>query len=91
MKLEGRLEIACRDTAVASHLEEVLTPDNVGVPRNQRFSMARVRDSLVFGVESETPASLFSTLISVLRDVALFQEVWLLSSEKDAAAGRRSR
>ena len=79
MKFGARLVVHCASPTVAKSLEDVLTPDNVGVPGAQRFSMSRLERSLTFVVESADLPSLTSTLNSALADAALFQEVWLLS------------
>jgi hypothetical protein len=89
LKSRGRLTVKCESAAVARRLEDVLAPDNTGVPRNQRFAMRRTGESLVFLIESETLPPLVSTVLSILSDATLFQEVWLLSHVRDAAVGRR--
>jgi hypothetical protein len=89
LRARGRLTIKCRDADTANRLEDVLAPDNIGVPRGQRFAMARSGDSLVFLVDSKSLPSLVSTVLSALVDASLFQKVWLLSSGRDAAVGRR--
>jgi len=88
LRARGRLTVKCRDANTAHRLEDVLTPDNTGLPREQRFTMTRDGDSLVFLVDSESLPSLASTLLSILVDTSLFLKVWLLSSGKDAAVGR---
>ncbi|HME19253.1 MAG TPA: hypothetical protein VKF15_05945 [Nitrososphaerales archaeon] len=89
MKTRGRLTVKCRDAAVARQLEDVLAPDNTGVPKDQRFTMRRTGDSLVFLMETGTLPPLVATALSILSDASLFQEVWLLSRGGDAAVGRR--
>lgn len=89
MKASGRLTVRCADSGVARRLEEVLTPDNVGVPKDQRFSMSRRGESLIFGMESETLLPLLSTVSSILEDASLFQEVWLLSRGWETRVRRR--
>jgi len=74
---------------VARQLEDVLAPDNTGVPKDQRFTMRRTGDSLVFLMETGTLPPLVATALSILSDASLFQEVWLLSRGGDAAVGRR--
>jgi hypothetical protein len=89
LKTGGRLTVRCEGAAVARQLEDVLAPDNTGVPRDQRFTMRRAGDSLVFLMESEALPPLVSTALSILSDASLFQEVWLLSRGRDTAVGRR--
>jgi len=84
LKARGRLTIRCKDTETARRLEDVLTPDNVGIPKDQQFAMTRDDGSLVFLVDSMALASLGSTLRSILADASLFQKVSLLSSGQDA-------
>jgi tRNA threonylcarbamoyladenosine modification (KEOPS) complex Pcc1 subunit len=89
LRTEARLSLHCKDPEVAIELEQVLTPDNVGMPYDQRFTMTRKGRTLVFVVDSESPVSTSSTLFSILRDVSLFQEIWLLSRGVDAVVGSR--
>jgi len=89
LRTEARLSLHCKDPEVAIELEQVLTPDNVGMPHDQRFTMTRKDRTLVFVVDSESPVSTSSTLFSILRDVSLFQEIWLLSRGVDTVVGSR--
>jgi hypothetical protein len=82
------LEIRCESPGVAERMAEVLAPDNRGTPSDQRFTMKREGASVTFRVESADMPRAASTLLSVLSDSALFQEVWLLSRGSDAAVGR---
>jgi len=90
LNAECQVTIRCYGQFLARKLGEILAPDNVGIPKEQHFRVSRERESLVYTFESGTLASLFSTAISILRDAALFQEVWLLSRGPNAAVGRRS-
>jgi hypothetical protein len=89
LRTEARLSFHCKDPEVALELEQVLTPDNVGMPHDQRFTMTRRGRTLVFDIGSVSPASTSSTLSSILRDVSLFQEIWLLSRSVDTVVGSR--
>lgn len=91
MKATARLCVNCRDAGIADQLSQVLSPDNVGIPRNQRFSVSRSGRTLAFEVESEDTSSSFSTLLSILADTSLFQEIWLLSREGLDAVGGPER
>jgi hypothetical protein len=65
-------------------LISVLAPDSKRLPDGLRFSM-RVKGGVTeFSIESASPSTSLSTVLALLRDIALFQEVWLLSHEKDA-------
>ncbi|MDG7016515.1 MAG: hypothetical protein JRM82_03970 [Nitrososphaerota archaeon] len=85
MKSSVRLKVVCADEAVAARLESVLAPDNLGVPADQTFSMRRTSRTLSFEVSSPRPRSPLSTLHSVLTDIALFREIWLISPRADAS------
>ncbi|HKT21960.1 MAG TPA: hypothetical protein VJR06_05045 [Nitrososphaerales archaeon] len=79
MKSTALLEITCIDPEVRKGLVSVLTPDNEGGPRGLRISLAATGRKLKVSIEAETPATAVSTCLAFLRDVALFQEIWLLS------------
>ena len=79
MKATLVLKVTCSDKATAKKLSMVLAPDNRGFPSDQRFSMAVGSGSLSFTVESERATSDLTTVLGILRDIALFQEIWLLS------------
>lgn len=76
------LRVRCRNATTAGRLAAVLSPDNKAVPSDQRFAMKLTSDSLTLRVESERARSGFNTVRSVLHDVALFREIWLISREK---------
>ncbi len=78
------LSVRCANRKVRDQLQAVLAPDNVGGPRGMRFSVIPRERSISFRVTSEAPASSLSTAMSLLNDISLFQEVWLLSRQKDA-------
>ncbi len=84
MRTSVRLSIRCSEKEVRTQLESVLSPDNEGAPKGLRFSMSGRAGTLLFRIESAAPSAGLSTAIAVLRDVSLFQEVWLLSRRKDA-------
>ena len=79
MRVRGQLTVACRNVDLARRLEEVLAPDNVSVPQGQRLAMSRAGGTLIFLVDSDTLPPFVSTVLSILTDASLFQEVWLLS------------
>jgi len=76
------LKVGCGNAAIAKKLAAVLAPDNRAIPSDQRFAMSARSAVLTFNVESERARSGFNTIRSVLRDVELFREIWLISSEK---------
>jgi hypothetical protein len=81
LNASAELNVACRDVETRKDLVSVLTPDNEGGPRGLRVSLSGRGKTLEILVESETVATAFSTSIAFLRDIALFQEVSLLSRQ----------
>jgi hypothetical protein len=88
LKLTAALVLRCADASVASKLGDVLAPDNVGIPRSQRFATSVSGREISFEVEASKVTSVSSVLNSLLKDAQLFQEVWLLSRGSRAAVGR---
>jgi hypothetical protein len=84
MKTTIRLSIRCADVRVCHHLVSVLTPDNEGAPHGMTLKMEARKETLEFMIASDSPSGAVSTAMAVLRDVLLFQEVWLLSLARDA-------
>jgi len=83
MRTTIRLSIRCTNVRVRRQLVSVLTPDNDGTPRGMTLRMRARNEILEFQIESDSPSGAVSTAIAVLRDVLLFQEVWLLSRARD--------
>ena len=79
MKPKATLALRLSNAEVRKSLGSVLAPDNEGGPRGLRLSMTGKGASMEFQVESNSPASVLSTVLALLRDIVLFQEVWLLS------------
>ena len=88
MKTTVDLTVDCADATVRMKLASVLAPDNEGAPQGMKLSMVGAGRGLGFKIESGSPTSALSTALAILRDVTLFQEVWLLSQSKDAKAHR---
>jgi hypothetical protein len=84
------IEIRCTNSGLAKQLANVLSPDNLGAPKKQRFSMSVSHSSLLFDFSTDTIDSLEATVDSILDDVGLFQEVWLLSSQGEGFDRRRA-
>lgn len=89
MKVTAELELRMHDADSARRLSAVLAPDNEGLPRGLKLSVSRGTRLLAYRVDSGSPTSAVSTALALLRDIVLFQEVWLLSRRKDAR-GRRT-
>jgi hypothetical protein len=88
MKTTLNLRLQCAGVGVRRALSSVLAPDNEGAPRGLEISMVGEGRVLQFSVRSETPSTVISTVVALLRDVALFQEVWLLSRRGEARVSR---
>ncbi len=80
MKLKFEMKVRCMRARTAAKLAEVLEPDNRSIPSDQRFSMSRLGKTLVFKVESARAPSALASVASLLNDIHLFKEVWLLST-----------
>ena len=84
MSASVRLSVRCADDRVGRDLRSVLTPDNEGVPRGLRFSMGGSGRVVEFHIGSESPSTALSTSVALLRDISLFEQVWLLSRPYDS-------
>ena len=82
MRTTISLAFRCAGAGNAKKLEAALTPDNRGVPKDQKFSMKREGAGLVISISSERAPSAFTTANSLLVDANLFQEVLLASSHE---------
>jgi hypothetical protein len=83
MKTTATLLLEFGDDAARRSLDSVLAPDNEGLPRGLMLSMKGADRRLEVKVESDSPSTAISTTLALLRDITLFQEVWLLSHGKD--------
>ena len=82
MKARAVLEVTCKDRGARDSLTSVLTPDNEGGPRGLGIRLERKTKKLTILMEADSAATAMSTSLAFLRDIALFQEVWLLSQPK---------
>lgn len=88
MNTDAALTILLASPAAQSSLRSVLTPDNEGAPHGTRLSMEGRGSRLEFTVASASPSAALSIILAILRDVTLFQEVWLLSHGKGGRVRR---
>jgi hypothetical protein len=88
LKSTARLTLGLSDFEARKSLASVLAPDNEGTPRGLRLSMTCEGATIEFLVESVSPSTVVSTVLALLRDISLFQEVWLLSHGKGARVQR---
>ncbi len=89
MRALARLDLACSGADVRRSLVDVLSPDNKGVPAGMLLSMASRGNSVRVEVASESAQRVVSTCMSIAQDVALFEQVWLLSTASDGRVRRR--
>jgi hypothetical protein len=73
------LSVGCSDIQAGRELARVLAPDNAGGPRGLNIVMNAEQGAVRFDISSESPSSALSTAMAILRDVSLFEQVWLLS------------
>ncbi|HEV2138637.1 MAG TPA: hypothetical protein VGR53_07320 [Nitrososphaerales archaeon] len=85
MTVSVQLTFTCKDAEARRRLQSVLSPDNEGGPKSLKLLATGVGSALRFRVEADSPQTAVSTALSILRDVRLFEEVWLLSHDGDAA------
>jgi hypothetical protein len=91
LRTSVRLAFECSETDVGGRLRSVLAPDNEGIPRGLAFTMGGSGKEVSFEVESTSPSTALATCLALLRDVSLFQEVWLLSRPSDSTPLRVNR
>jgi len=84
LKAELLLRVECAGPEIASDLAKVLEPDNHGLPRGLDLRMERSSGSLTFFASSDEPGDALLAVEGVLRDMELFQEVWLLSAVRES-------
>lgn len=84
MKVVAELELEMDGPDSADGLSSVLAPDNEGLPRGLKLTATRAGGVLRCRVESGSPSAAVSTVLALMRDIVLFQEVWLLSRTRRA-------
>ena len=88
MKTSATLTLEFSDARARRSLAEVLAPDNRELPRDLSLRTGGGPRRIKLTMESESSSTSLSTTLAFLRDIALFQEVWLLSHGKDGRVGR---
>jgi len=88
LKTTAILALRFSDVRSRLSLAAVLAPDNRELPRGLTLKTGGGTRSMELTLESESSSTSLSTALSLLRDVTLFQEVWLLSRGKDGQVGR---
>ena len=79
MKVRCALSLKCPYAKTARMLADVLSPDNRSIPKEQNLIQSLDGGVLSFFIETGSIPSLSTTVLSLLTDAELFQEVWLLS------------
>lgn len=83
MKTRVELGFYCPGADSARKLAAVLTPDNEGAPKGLELSMSADERGVTFRLGSDSPSTALSTILAILRDASLFEQVWLLSRARD--------
>ena len=81
MRARATLTVRLSGAEEGGGLAAVLTPDNEGLPPGMLLSMTARGRVLELEVSSSAPSAALSAILALLRDITLFQEVWLLSSQ----------
>jgi hypothetical protein len=58
----------------------VLEADNRVLPIGLSFKATSSMENLSFVFKADRPSTVLSTSVALLRDISLFEQVWLLSS-----------
>jgi len=88
LKSEAALTVLLAGQGEGSSLAAVLAPDNEGLPHGMLLSTKARGKTLEFEVTSGSLSATLSTILALLRDITLFQEVWLLSSQRGGRVRR---
>jgi hypothetical protein len=82
LKASATLTVRLSGAAEGKSLSAVLAPDNEGLPQGMLLSMATRGRVLQLVISASSPSASLSTILALLRDITLFQQVWLLSHKK---------
>ena len=87
----AELRFNCSTREACSGLFSVMAPDNEGTPAGMTLKSNRKGSTAAYAVTSEKPSRVIATALALLRDAALFEEVWLLSRRPGAEVRRKDR
>ena len=88
MRARAALTVRLSGAEEGKGLAAVLAPDNEGLPRGMLLSMIATERALKIEISSGSPSASLSTVLALLRDITLFQEIWLLSSQRGGRVQR---
>ena len=88
MRASATLTVRLSGAVQGKSLSAVLAPDNQGLPQGMLLSMATRGRVLELVVSAGSPSDSLSTILALLRDITLFQEVWLLSRQRGGRVQR---
>jgi hypothetical protein len=88
LKASAALTVRLSGVAEGRSLYAVLRPDNEGLPQGMHLSMSAKGKMLQLVISAGSPSASLSIVLALLRDITLFQEVWLLSRQKGGRAQR---
>ena len=88
MRASATLTVRLSGAAQGKSLSAVLVPDNQGLPQGMLLSMTTRGKVLELVVSAGSPSASLSIVLALLRDITLFQEVWLLSRQRGGRVQR---
>jgi len=88
LRASATLTVRLSGAVQGKSLSAVLAPDNQGLPQGMLLSMATRGRVLELVVSAGSPSDSLSTILALLRDITLFQEVWLLSRQSEGRVQR---
>jgi hypothetical protein len=88
LKTSATLKLRFESAGARKSLMQVLAPDNRDLPMGLGLAVHGAGKTAEFEISSPSPSTSLSTVLALLRDAALFQEVWLLSHNRGGRGHR---
>ena len=82
MRTRVELRAGCSDPKALESLMSVLAPDNEGAPRGMKLTSVAEGGAMKITIDSDSASSSISTALAILKDMVLFEGVWLLSQSE---------
>ena len=82
MKTRVELRVGCSGPTTLESLRSVLAPDNEGAPRGMKLTSVAEGGAMKITIDSDSASSSISTALAILKDMVLFEGVWLLSQSE---------